>query len=147
MSYLAKGSFKNSTTGKHCLESCIVSEKISIIPDGNCLFKALSWWMTGNENMHGQIRSKLITFMSLPRYVKNMMKHDQDIDMKISMLRVWGSDVELFCATIWLEVDMYVLLDQTWQKFSFMGFNPKGEETFQARTVFISRIILIIMNL
>ena len=33
--------------------------------------------------------------------------------------------VELFCAAIWLEVDIYVLLDQTWQKFSFMGFNPK----------------------
>ena len=59
-----------------------------------------------------------------------MMKHNQDIDeyiseRKISMLRVWGSDVELFCAAIWLEVDIYVLLDQTWQKFSFMGFNPK----------------------
>ena len=46
------------TTGKHCLESCIVSEKISIIPDGNCLFRALSWWITGDENMHGQIRSE-----------------------------------------------------------------------------------------
>ena len=51
--------------------------------------------------------------------------------------------VELFCAAIWLEVDIYVLLDQTWQKFSFMGFNPKRGRKFQARTVFISRIVLI----
>ena len=75
LNYLAKipkGPFKDSTTGKHCLESCIVSEKISIIPDGNCLFRALSWWITGDENMHGQIRSELITFMSTASLCKNM---------------------------------------------------------------------------
>ena len=44
-----KGQFKDSTTRKYCLESCTVNEKISIIPDGNFLFRALSWWITGDE--------------------------------------------------------------------------------------------------
>ena len=41
------------------------------------------------------------------------------------MLKVWGSDVELFSAAIWLQNDIYVLKDEEWLKFSFMGFNPK----------------------
>ena len=66
---ISEGRFKDSTIGRYCLESCIVNEKISIIPDGNCLFRALGWWITGDENMHEQFRSKLITFISTNCFV------------------------------------------------------------------------------
>ena len=81
-----------------------------------------------------------------------MMKHSQDIDeyiseRKISMLIVWGSDVELFCPSVWLEVDNYVLFDQTWQKLSFIGFNPKrGRKVSSPNSIYLENH-LIIMNL
>ena len=41
------------------------------------------------------------------------------------MSTVWGSDVEIFCMAIWLKTDVFVYINNTWDKFSFKGFNPK----------------------
>ena len=35
------------------------------------------------------------------------------------------SDVEIFCMAIWLKTDVFVYINNTWDKFSFKGFNPK----------------------
>ena len=43
----------------------------------------------------------------------------------MAMPTVWGTDVELFCAAIWLKTDIYVLKDDEWQRFSHKGFNSK----------------------
>ena len=42
----------------------MVEEKVSIIPDGNCLFRSLSWWVSGDENNHETVRRKLLMFIS-----------------------------------------------------------------------------------
>ena len=31
---------------------------------------------------------------------------------------VWGSDVEIFSAAIWLETDIFIFIDDTWNIFS-----------------------------
>ena len=41
------------------------------------------------------------------------------------MSTVWGSDVELFSLAIFLQTDVFVYISNTWDKFSFKGFNPK----------------------
>ena len=61
------------------------------------------------------------------KYVK--MKQSKNIEKYISERNInaesMGQRCRIICAAIWLEVDIYVLIDQTWQKFYFMGFNPK----------------------
>ena len=116
---------KYSNNSKFPIENCMVEEKVSIIPDGNCLFRSL-------ENNHETVRRKLLMFMSTSslceKYVlvKNNQKVDEHISKSnLSKLSVWGGDVELFCAAIWLKIDVLVLKEEEWQKFSLMGFNPK----------------------
>ena len=49
-----------------------------------------------------------------------------------------GQHVELFCAAIWIEVDIYVLIDQTWQKFNFMGSSPKrGKKVSSPNNIYL----------
>ena len=114
------------------LNNCIPKKKVSIIPDGNCLYRAISWWLTCVEDSHGLIRTKLVEFMktSSPceKYVKN--KTNQTIQEYVTqnntmMSTVWGSDVELFSIAIWLQTDVFVYINGSWNKYSFKGFNPK----------------------
>ena len=41
------------------------------------------------------------------------------------MSTVWASDVELFSMAIFLQIDIFVYMNDTWNKFSFKGFNAK----------------------
>ena len=117
---------------KFMLDDCIPEEKISIIIDGNCLFRALAWWLSANEDIHEIVRKKLLVFMSTSslcgKYVE--IKHDQKMSeyfskTNMSATTVWGSDVDLFSSAIWLETDIFVFKDKEWEKFSHKGFNPK----------------------
>ena len=47
----------------YILDNCIPKEMVSIIADENCLFRALGWWLSANEDTHKIIRNKLLTFM------------------------------------------------------------------------------------
>ena len=114
------------------LKNSISKKKISIIPDGNCLYKAISWWLAGKEDFHVLIRTKLVQFMesSSPckQYVNN--KTNQSMEEYLTqnnkkMSTVWGSDVELFSMAIFLQTDVFVYINDTWNKFYFKGFNPK----------------------
>ena len=94
----------NDIDSRFDLRKSIVKCKIPIIPDGNCLFRALSWWLSGNEDIHQLVRQKLINFMRSPlseRYI--VVKTDQKVEKyptqkKMEMPTIWGGDVELFCA-------------------------------------------------
>ena len=97
------------------LRNCIPKKTISIIPDGNCLYRSISWWLTCKEDFHGFIRTKLVDYMesSSPskQYIKN--KTNESIEEYLArnntiMSTVWGGDVELFSMAIWLQTDVYV---------------------------------------
>ena len=57
------------------LRNCSPKKKVSIIPDGNCLYRAFSWWLTDTQDFHGLIRNKPVQFIeSSPqckKYVDN----------------------------------------------------------------------------
>ena len=98
------------------LKKCIAKNKVTILPDGNCIFGALSWWLTEKEDFHGLVRIKLVEFMRksalCERYVRNKSEQSiEDYIIKTNMTAptVWGSDVELFSASIWLETEIFVL--------------------------------------
>ena len=114
------------------MKNCVVRKKISIIPDGNCFYRALSWWLTEKEEFHLLVRTKIIEFMKrsskCQQYVRN--KTDQNIEDYIlgknaMTSTVWATDVEIFSAAIWLETDIFTLINDSWNKFSHQGFNPK----------------------
>ena len=84
------------------LKSCVHKKKISIYPDGNCLYRALSWWVTERKDYHECIRAKIVEFMreslTCQQYVKT--KSNKNIDEyirqnNIMSSTVWGSDVEI----------------------------------------------------
>ena len=65
------------------LENCVAKKKITIIPDANCLYRALSWWLTEREDFHELIREKIVEFM------RKSTKCEQYV--KISQIRILGS--------------------------------------------------------
>ena len=127
------------------LRNCILKKTISIIPDGNCLYRSISWWLTCKEDFHGFIRTKLVDYMesSSPskQYIKN--KTNESIEEYLArnntiMSTVWGGDVELFSMAIWLQTDVYVYINDGWDKFSFKGFNPKvGRNIASSQAIYL----------
>ena len=114
------------------LKCCVPKKKITIYPDGNCLYRALSWWVTERKDYHEYIRAKIVEFMreSLACQKKVKNKSNKNIEEyirqnNIMSSTVWGTDVEIFSAAIWLETDIFILIDDTCNIFSHKGFHPK----------------------
>ena len=58
------------------------------------------------------------------KYVDN--KTNQSMEKYLTqnntmMSTVWGSDVKIFCMAIWLKTDVFVYINNTWDKFSSLG--------------------------
>ena len=106
--------------------------------DGNCLFRALSYVVTGRQMYHGIIRQKIVQHMSTIEYLlipqmnnsfKEYLNHT-----KMSYHGTWGSDVELIAASHLFETDIFVYTksgyNYKWNKFSksmLNGFLPKNK--------------------
>ena len=77
------------------------------------------------------VKPKIVEFMreslTCQQYVKT--KSNKNIDGYIRQNNmsstVWGSDVEIFSAAIWLETDIFIFIDDIWNIFSHKGFRPK----------------------
>ena len=97
-----------------------------IIGDGNCLFRALSYIITGRQVYHNVVRHKILDHtssienlllphigMSLNDYFQSSGMHQQG---------VWGTDIEIFAACSLLTTDIYVYTNTgahySWTKFS-----------------------------
>ena len=64
----------------------VVKDKVSVIPDGSCLFRALGWWLTGNEDMHLLVRQKLLNFMAISQLSEKyvVVKYNQKVEEYIA---------------------------------------------------------------
>ena len=75
------------------------------------------------------------------KYVKN--KTNQTIQKYVTqnntmMSTVWGSDVELLSIAIWLQTDVFVYINGSWNKYSFKGFNPeKGRNISSNQAIYL----------
>jgi hypothetical protein len=97
-----------------------------IMGDGNCLFRALSYVITGRQVYHHVIRHKLLDHMRsienllLPHMGMSLNNYFQSSGMHRE--RVWGTDIEIFAASSLLSTDIYVYTNVgthfTWNKFS-----------------------------
>ena len=101
-------------------------EKRSILGDGNCLFRALSYIVTGRQIYHNILRSKVIEQMTTIEV--NLLPHmncSSENYLQKSQLRnpgTWGTDIEIFAAASLLSTDLFVYTNvdnvYRWQLFS-----------------------------
>ena len=115
---------------KNCSEMVKPLEKPSklyrIVGDGNCLFRALSYAITGRQNYHSLIREKIVQHM---RHNEHALLAHMNGSVNEYLARtgmrnqhVWGTDIEIIAASSLLETDIYVYTKvgflYKWQRFS-----------------------------
>ena len=94
--------------------------------DGNCLFRSLSYLVTGQQVYHSLFRHKIIEHM---RNIENSLHPHINSSLEEYLVRtgmknqsVWGTDIEILTACSLLETDIYVYSwvgsIYKWQKFS-----------------------------
>ena len=73
---------------------------VSIVGDGNCLFRSLSYATTGNQNSHGAIRQRICDYLLTPNLPKNLRLALTGINLEsyVAAMRqnaVYGTLIEL----------------------------------------------------
>ena len=91
--------------------SCVAS----IIGDGNCFFRTISYFVTGSERFHGELRSLVVSHMDVVRVpLENSSLDDKtslpDYVTRSRMLLdgTWATDVEIFVTAHLLGTDVFV---------------------------------------
>ena len=84
----------------------------NIIGDGNCLFRALSYVITGRQVYHTIVRHKILEHM---RSIENLLQPHMNMSFNnyfsasgMANDRVWGTDIEIFAASSLLSTDIYI---------------------------------------
>ena len=100
-----------------------------MLPDGNCLFRALSQQLTGFEELHVVLRQLLVNFIaSNPEMFRGMVisrtleEHMEEIQKNTQ----WGTHVEIQAAASLFQAPVYVATDSLVQgTFEWTIFEPQ----------------------
>jgi len=115
---------------KHCLKPCkplgTPSRLFQILVDGNCLFRALSYAVTGRQVYHTQIRAQILNQMKhIEHFLLPHMNSSLDSYLANSQMArngVWGTDIGILSAASLLSTDIFVYTQfgdtYKWLKFS-----------------------------
>ena len=79
--------------------------------DGNCLFRALSRILCGNEDNHVFVRRTLVTFATHNKTLLQKFCHPTPIENHLNGMkldRIWGTDLEIHSAASLWQVPIYV---------------------------------------
>jgi hypothetical protein len=81
--------------------------------DGNCLFRALSYAITGSQGYHKEVRENVINHMKnietlLLPHMKNKPLNSYLDSSRMANTDSWGTDVEIIAASSLLSTDIYV---------------------------------------
>ena len=136
--------YENEATNKALeIRRLVPSREKRISPDGNCLFRSLSFVITGTDYNHQLIRELIVNKVK-GEYREQSSKYCnahndllpeskcQSVEeyLKISMMDCigsWGTDLEIFLMAQILRTDIFVYKDdeRNWMKFSGYGFNDR----------------------
>ena len=81
--------------------------------DGNCLFRALSYAVTGRQVYHASLRHKIVNHMReienllQPHIGMSLIDYLNSSRMAIKNDKVWGTDIEILAACSLLKTDIY----------------------------------------
>ena len=128
-------------SNKNCSEMVKPLEKPSKlyreVSDGNCLFLALSYAITGRQNYHTLVREKIEQRTRHNGHAvlihTNGSVNEYLVRTGMRSQHVWGTDVEINAASSLLETDIYVYTKVgflcKWQRFSnsiLSGYSAKN---------------------
>jgi hypothetical protein len=100
------------------------SATVSVKDDGNCFFRAISYWLTGSEDQYEKVRSMLVSYMKGDEWKEPGRKIiGEDVDeylanSNMDVPGVWATETEIHA--------MAHLLDTT--IFVYHSFNEKHYE-------------------
>ena len=114
------------------------SKLLHILGDGNCLFRAFSYVITGRQTYHMKVREQIINHM---RDIETLLLPHMNTSLKGYLAKtkmagngVWGTDVEILTAASLLSADIFVYTKfggaYKWQRFSrtmLDGKRPEGD--------------------
>ena len=93
------------------------TKTVKIQGDGNCLFRAWSWWMCGHQDNHGPFRAEVCKFIRARKnahLVKPMISYNSGLgyvsNTEMARDRTYGSHVELQMMAYMLKCNVYVYL-------------------------------------
>ena len=116
---------------QHALTSLAAMDRkvIPIIGDGNCLFRALSFVLYGNETCHKNVRELLVQFISQNQanfkpYICGDLETYLD---KMKCTGVWGTSVELLAAASFLCIPVFTLIPHT-STYKWLKYKPLCED-------------------
>ena len=103
---------KQDSKGLACQMQEIGFSLVTIEADGNCLFRALSFGVHGNQWQFDAVRQKIVTFIEENRDdFEPFIEDEEDFDRYCSRLRgdgVWGGNQELCAAARALDINITV---------------------------------------
>ena len=100
----------------------------TIMGDGNCFFRSLSYIITGCEEQHKSVRRAIVRHMRSFGHLLHLWHHGRSVENVVEYIEItemeeegtWATDVEMFALTHLLGVCLYVHIDETgmWNKYS-----------------------------
>ena len=138
----------NPLTDTEFKESAGIPKKTEkMLGDGNCLFRSLSYVITGVENYHMKIRSEVCQFMKNSHFSdsirRTLMPTFRSVQQYLHFTKMekdgtWGTEVELFTAALMLNTKIYVYskvgFEDSWQvhdpKFLDKDTSPSDQSIY-----------------
>ena len=112
------------------------SKLFHISGDGNCLFRAFSYIITGRQIYHATLRERIVEHMKhITEFLVPHINTSLDCYLaktKMATSGVWGTDIEIFAASSLFSTDIFVYSkfghNYGWQKFSRTMLDGKEPE-------------------
>ena len=103
----------------------------SIVGDGNCLFRALSYAITKKQKYHKKIREAIVNHILINACICNSFiypsnVHDHVLSTKMSESNVWGTALEILAVAHLLSTDIYTYFEGKWVKYSAKQLSDKN---------------------
>ncbi|CAC5392235.1 unnamed protein product [Mytilus coruscus] len=97
----------------------------SIISDGNCLFRALSFAISQRQEYHKQIRKKIVDHIlhiskDLSSFVRDPYENAEEYVrmQKMKESNIWGTELEILAAAHFMQADIYTFTNNKWIKYT-----------------------------
>ena len=96
--------------------------------DGNCYFRCIALAIHDNENMHKEVRQKIVKTMKMNKqvyqvYAENFDSHLENMMRSDGHTNTWATEAEILATSEAYKCDVFVQREQYinigWQKFSF----------------------------
>ena len=124
---------------------CVTTPPIrteSVLPDGNCFFRAISYWITGTCDQHAAVRALVVAHMR-----SNWREHGRRIvgcdlleyirQSKMENKAVWATENEIFACADLLQTTIFVYSD-VGSENRWVPHNPSSGKS--SKCIYLSNI-------